>query len=127
MAQRRFGTHLQDVPGLAPESYSAADMLEEFGEAAAVRAPVFSDAEIRLTTTAYADATGGDGQPFAGTVESGLWVLSGFDAHGTMMGPSFAEYLVELIGGEEDTMVDAATYDPWRTPKTTEWMRSGSH
>ncbi|RNL61907.1 FAD-binding oxidoreductase [Nocardioides marmoriginsengisoli] len=115
------------VSGRSPENYSATDMLEEFGEAAMVRAPVFAEAGIQTTITSYADETGGDGQPFAGQVEDGLWVLAGFDAHGTMMGPSFAEFLARLMAGHADPVVDAATYDPWRTPTTVEWMRSGSH
>lgn len=112
-----------------PETYSALDMLEEFAEASEVRAPVFTEADVHATTTTYADATGGDGQPFAGQVEDDLWVLSGFDAHGTMMGPPFAEFLARLIAGgtDPDPRIDAAAFDPWRTPTTLEWMRSGSH
>jgi sarcosine oxidase subunit beta len=115
------------VSGRSPDDYSANDMLEEFADAAAVRAPIFAEVGIRSTMTAYADATGGDGQPFAGQVNENLWVLSGFDAHGTMMGPSFAEFLAKLIRGKQDDVVDASAYDPWRTPATVEWMRSGSH
>ncbi|MFI5429434.1 NAD(P)/FAD-dependent oxidoreductase [Aeromicrobium sp. UC242_57] len=44
---------------------------------AEVRAPIFTEVGIHSTTTAYADATGGDGQPFIGEVEPGLWVLAG--------------------------------------------------
>ena len=115
------------VSGRSPDGYSASDMLEEFAEAAMVRAPVFAEAGIRSTWTAYADATGGDGQPFAGRVDGDLWVVSGFDAHGTMMGPSFAEFMAKNMGGHADDVIDASAYDPWRTPTTVEWMRSGSH
>jgi sarcosine oxidase subunit beta len=115
------------VSGRSPSDYSVMDMLEEFGEAASTRAPVFTDAEIRTTMTAYADATGGDGQPFAGSVDDDLWVLSGFDAHGTMMGPCFAEFTAMQMSGAQDGKVDAAIFDPWRTPSGHEWMRSGSH
>ena len=43
------------------------------------------------------------------------------------MGPSFAEFMAKNMGGHADDVIDASAYDPWRTPTTVEWMRSGSH
>jgi sarcosine oxidase, subunit beta len=108
-----------------PPGYGLTDMLEEFSEAASVRAPVFSDVGIRTTLSAAADATGGDGHPFIGEVQPGLWVMAGFDGHGTMQGPAIAEMTANLIAGKPDPVIDVTIFDPWRTPGgTTEWLRA---
>jgi sarcosine oxidase subunit beta len=108
-----------------PPGYGVNDMLEEFSEAASVRAPVFSDVGIRTTISAAADATGGDGHPFIGEVQPGLWVMAGFDGHGTMQGPAIAEMTANLIAGKPDPVIDVTVFDPWRVPAGTgEWLRA---
>jgi len=41
--------------------------------------------------TAATDGTGGDGHPFVGEVEPGLWLMAGFDWPRDMQGPAIAE------------------------------------
>jgi sarcosine oxidase subunit beta len=109
----------------APPDYGVDDMLAQFHEAAAVRAPLFTELSIRTTISASADATGGDGHPFIGEVEPGLWVMAGFDGHGTMQGPAIAEMTANLIAGKPDPVIDMTAFDPWRTPgDTLEWLRA---
>jgi glycine/D-amino acid oxidase-like deaminating enzyme len=101
------------------------EMLMEFAEIAAKRAPIFVDLGVRGTITAAADATGGDGHPFVGEIEPGLWAMTGFDGHGTMQGPAFGEFTANLLCGRPDPVVDAATFDPWRSPsQSQEWLRA---
>lgn len=108
-----------------PPEYRVDDMLSEFAEAATVRAPVFTEVGIRRTMSAAADATGGDGHPFIGEVEPGLWVMSGFDGHGTMQGPAIAEMTANCLAGKPDPVIDVAVFDPWRVPgRTDEWLRA---
>lgn len=108
----------------APDSYGVDDMLMEFAELAEVRAPIFTEVGIHSTTTAYADATGGDGQPFIGEVEPGLWVLAGFDAHGTMMAPVVAEFTAKQMSGVADPAIDPSIYLPRREAGAGEWLRA---
>jgi sarcosine oxidase subunit beta len=108
-----------------PPGYSVDDMFAEFHEAAAVRAPLFNDVSIRTTISAAADATGGDGHPFIGEVEPGLWVMAGFDGHGTMQGPAIAELTANFIAGKPDPVIDMAAFDPWRVAgENAEWLRA---
>jgi len=105
--------------------YGVEEMLTEFHQAASVRAPVFAEAGVRRTISAAADATGGDGHPFIGEVAGGLWVMAGFDGHGTMQGPAVAEFTANLLAGKADPVLDASVFDPWRVPGATdEWMRA---
>jgi len=107
------------------EGYGVDDMLTEFAEAAAVRAPIFTEVSIRSTISAAADATGGDGHPFIGEVEHGLWLMTGFDGHGTMQGPAIARFTANLIAGIPDPVIDPAIFDPHRPPtETQEWLRA---
>lgn len=109
----------------APESYGVDDMLMEFAEAAAVRAPIFTEVSIRTTISAAADATGGDGHPFIGEVESGLWTMTGFDGHGTMQGPAIAKFTANLMAGIPDPVLDPVLFEPRRSlAGTQEWMRA---
>lgn len=104
------------------DRYSVNDMLEDFAESASVRAPVFGEVSIRSTYSAYADLTG-DGYPYVGQVEPDLWVVAGFDAHGTMQGPPIAELTARLIAGAPDPTIDIAAFSPHRTITTSkEWM-----
>jgi sarcosine oxidase subunit beta len=101
------------------------DMLVQFASIAAQRAPIFADVGIRRTVTAAADATGGDGHPFIGEVEAGLWAMTGFDGHGTMQGPALGEFTANLLSGLSDPILSAATFDPHRAPAVThEWLRA---
>lgn len=104
------------------DRYSVNDMLEDFAKSATVRAPVFGDATIRSTYSAYADLTG-DGLPYVGQVEPDLWVVAGFDGHGTMQGPPIAQLTAQLIAGAPDPTIGIAAFDPHRTITTSkEWM-----
>lgn len=108
-----------------PEGYGVDDMLIDFADAAAVRAPVFIDASIRSSISAAADATGGDGHPFIGEVEPGLWTMTGFDGHGTMQGPAIAKFTANLIAGIADPVLDAGVFDPHRVAtENREWLRA---
>lgn len=100
-------------------------MLTRFAELAADRVPALTEVGVRTTTVAVADATGGDGLPFIGEVETGLWVLSGFDAHGTMLAPAVADLATRWLMGDPDPVFERATFDPWRTPsEDREWLRA---
>lgn len=104
---------------------SADDMLARFAQITATRAPVFADVGIRARVTAAADATGGDGHPFIGEVEPGLWAMTGFDGHGTMQGPALGEFTANLLLGCSDPVLNAAVFDPRREPATVhEWLRA---
>ncbi|MFT4008609.1 MAG: FAD-binding oxidoreductase [Nocardioidaceae bacterium] len=108
-----------------PDNYGVDDMLTEFAEAAAVRAPIFTEVSIRSTISAAADATGGDGHPWIGEYEPGLWTMTGFDGHGTMQGPAIAKFTANLIAGIPDSVLDPAVFDPHRVPAgTEEWLRA---
>jgi sarcosine oxidase, subunit beta len=105
--------------------YGVDDMLTEFHKAASVRAPVFAEVGVRRTLSAAADAIGGDGHPWIGEVDAGLWVMAGFDGHGTMQGPAVAEMTANLIAGKPDPVIDVSIFEPRRVPGTTdEWMRA---
>lgn len=109
----------------APQSYGVEDMLSDFAELAADRAPVFAEVGIRKTISAAADATGGDGHPYIGEVEPGLWAMAGFDGHGTMQGPAYAEFTANLLSGKADPVLDPKAYDPHRAvSETLEWLRA---
>lgn len=108
-----------------PEKYGVSDMLAEFAEVSEVRAPLFSEVGIRNTISAAADATGGDGHPFIGEIEPGLWSATGFDGHGTMMGPAASQMLAKLMLGMPDPVLDVAIFDPHReATENLEWLRA---
>ena len=65
---------------------TAAQMLNQFAELARVRAPSLADVGIAKHVVASVDM-GGDGHPYLGLVEDGLWMLAGFGGHGVMHGP----------------------------------------
>lgn len=108
-----------------PERYGVSDMLAEFAELAETRSPIFTEVGIRSTISAAADATGGDGHPFIGEVEPGLWTATGFDGHGTMMGPAASQLLAKLMLGMPDPVIDVAVFDPHRlAAENLEWLRA---
>ncbi|MFC7494246.1 MULTISPECIES: NAD(P)/FAD-dependent oxidoreductase [unclassified Nocardioides] len=101
------------------------EMLVGFAELAETRAPILTEVGIRGTVTASADATGGDGHPFAGEVEPGLWTMTGFDGHGTMQGPAVAEMTANLMQRVLDPVLNPSTFDPRRVPaEDREWLRA---
>ncbi len=110
-------------PRFGPEG--AHRVMEEFATLAAVRAPVFSEVGIRTTTSAAFDATGGDGHAYVGEIEPGLWVLAGFDGHGTMQGPALAKMLSRMMAGLSDPVLDVAMFNPRRiVGGKDEWLRA---
>jgi len=105
-----------------PPGYGHTRMLEEFAELARVRAPSLADLHIAKRVVANVDL-GGDGHPYVGSVESGLWMAAGFGGHGVMHGPPVAELLAKTIAGRPDPTVDIAPLTPWRKAgAASEWM-----
>jgi len=105
-----------------PPGYGHTRMLEDFAELARVRAPSLADLHIAKHVVANVDL-GGDGHPYVGSVEDGLWMAAGFGGHGVMHGPPVAELLAKTIAGRPDPTVDIAPLTPWRKAgAATEWM-----
>lgn len=105
-----------------PPGYGHSQMLEEFAELARVRAPSLADLQVARHVVANVDM-GGDGHPYVGLVEDGLWMCAGFGGHGAMHGPPVAELLAKTIAGRPDLSVDLGPLSPWRKPGAeTEWM-----
>jgi len=105
-----------------PPGWSHDQMLVEFGALAQVRAPALADIKVARFTTGNVDL-GGDGHPYVGAVEPGLWMAAGFGGHGTMHGPAVGQLLARLIAGRPDPAIDLSILDPRRAPHTAEeWM-----
>lgn len=106
-----------------PPGYGHAKMLEQFAELARVRAPSLAD-DLRIARHVVANVDlGGDGHPYVGLVEDGLWMAAGFGGHGAMHGPPVAELLAKTIAGKPDPTVDITPLSPWRRPgAAAEWM-----
>jgi sarcosine oxidase, subunit beta len=105
-----------------PPGYGHAEMLEQFADLARVRAPSLADLRVARNVVANVDM-GGDGHPYVGLVEDGLWMAAGFGGHGAMHGPPVAELLAKSIAGKPDPTVDLAPLSPWRKPGgASEWM-----
>jgi sarcosine oxidase subunit beta len=105
-----------------PPGYGHTRMLEEFAELASVRAPSLAELHIARHVVANVDM-GGDGHPYVGSVEDGLWMAAGFGGHGVMHGPPVAELLARTIVGRPDPTLDIAPLSPWRkTGAGSEWM-----
>jgi sarcosine oxidase subunit beta len=105
-----------------PPGYGHTRMLEEFAELARVRAPSLADLHIAKRVVADVDM-GGDGHPYVGSVEDGLWMAAGFGGHGVMHGPPVGELLAKTIAGRPDPTLDIRPLSPWRKPGTAgEWM-----
>jgi len=105
-----------------PPGYGHTRMLEEFAELARVRAPSLADLHIAKRVVANVDM-GGDGHPYVGSVEDGLWMAAGFGGHGVMHGPPVAELLAKKIAGRPDPTVDITPLTPWRQAgAASEWM-----
>ena len=105
-----------------PPGYGHAQMLDEFADLARVRAPSLADVGIARHVVANVDL-GGDGHPYVGQVEDGLWMVAGFGGHGVMHAPPVAQLLAKMIVGRPDQTLDISELDPWRKPGTaSEWM-----
>jgi len=105
-----------------PPGYGHAQMLDQFAELARVRATSLADVGIAKHVVASVDM-GGDGHPYLGLVEDGLWMLAGFGGHGVMHGPPAAQLLARLSAGRPDLTLDITSLSPWRKPGTaSEWM-----
>jgi sarcosine oxidase, subunit beta len=105
-----------------PPGWSHDQMLVEFGALAQNRAPALADIKVARFTTGNVDL-GGDGHPYVGAVEPGLWMAAGFGGHGTMHGPAVGQLLARLIAGRPDPSIDLKILDPRRLPHAAEeWM-----
>ena len=105
-----------------PPGYGHARMLEEFAELAHVRAPSLADLRVARSVVANVDH-GGDGHPYVGLVEDGLWMLAGFGGHGAMHAPPVASLLVQTMAGRPDPTLDITPLNPWRASDAApEWM-----
>jgi len=105
-----------------PPGYGHEQMLAEFAGLAAVRAPALAELGIARRVVANVDL-GGDGHPYVGAVEDGLWMAAGFGGHGTMHGPAVGQLLARSIAGRPDPTVDISPLDPRRSPaQSSEWM-----
>jgi sarcosine oxidase, subunit beta len=105
-----------------PPGYGHAQMLDEYADLARVRAPSIVDVPIAKHVVANVDL-GGDGHPYVGQVEEGLWMIAGFGGHGVMHAPPVAQLLAKVIAGKPDPTLDISELDPRRKPgSASEWM-----
>lgn len=105
-----------------PPGYGHAEMLDQFAELARVRAPSIADVHVVKHVVANVDL-GGDGHPYVGQVEAGLWMIAGFGGHGVMHAPAVAELLAKTMAGRPDSSLDISSLDPRRAPgSASEWM-----
>jgi sarcosine oxidase, subunit beta len=105
-----------------PPGYDHTQMLADFHDLARVRAPQLADIRIARYTLANVDL-GGDGHPYVGEVEDGLWMIAGFGGHGTMHGPVVARLLAKVMSGRSDPTLDIGSLNPRRRSEvSSEWM-----
>ena len=105
-----------------PPGYGHAQMLDNYADLARVRAPSIVDVRIAKHVVANVDL-GGDGHPYVGEVEDGLWMIAGFGGHGVMHAPPVAQLLAKIIAGRPDPTLDISSLTPWRKPgAASEWM-----
>jgi glycine/D-amino acid oxidase-like deaminating enzyme len=100
------------------------DLVDQFFAAAEVRAPTLKDLSIVKHVTGH-PTVGGDGMPYAGLVEPGLWAIA-FVGHGAMHGPPLAEVIAAKVAGTRDA-IDISPWDVRRMPgpSTVWWRRQG--
>jgi sarcosine oxidase subunit beta len=100
------------------------DLVDQFFAAAEHRAPTLKDLAIVKHVTGH-PTIGGDGMPYAGLVEPGLWAIA-FVGHGAMHGPPLAEVIAAKVAGTPDA-IDISPWDVRRTPgpSTVWWRRQG--
>jgi sarcosine oxidase subunit beta len=100
------------------------EMLYSFAEAARARAPSLVGLPIVKTVKAV-EETGGDGHPYVGQINDGLWVIAGFGGHGVTHGPPAAQALAREISGRRDASLDLSSLSPWRKTNPdakAEWL-----
>ena len=102
------------VIGRTPQLTSHQDVLYEFTRRAQIRAPGLLNVRIAKEVTLN-PAIGGDGAPYVGELEPGLWVCC-FVGHGAMHGPPVAEFVARELAGNPDRSVDITAWDPHRSP-----------
>ena len=103
-----------------PPGYGHAQMLDQFAELARVRATSLADVGIAKHVVASVDM-GGDGHPYVGLVEDGLWMVRW--PRGNARSAPAAQLLARLIAGRPDLTLDITSLSPWRKPGTaSEWM-----
>ena len=100
------------------------DLIDQFFLAAEGRAPVLRDLRIVKHVTGH-PTVGGDGMPYAGEVQPGLWAIA-FVGHGAMHGPPLAEVVAGRMVGRGEP-IDISPWDVHRTPgpSTVWWRRQG--
>src|SRR6266571_3722673 len=91
-----------------PPGYGHAQMLDNYADLARVRAPSIVDVPIAKHVVANVDL-GGDGHPYVGEVEEGLWMIAGFGGHGVMHAPPVSQLLAKIIAGRPDLTLE----EPW--------------
>ena len=96
-----------------PPGYDHTQMLAEFHDLARVRAPALADIKIARYTLANVDL-GGDGHPYVGEIQDGLWMIAGFSGHGTMHGPVVARIIQDKPGKGQGEVVARASAPTWR-------------
>ncbi len=105
-----------------PPGYTHQRMLEEFADLARLRAPALEGVGVARQVVANVDL-GGDGHPYVGEVEAGLWMAAGFGGHGAMHGPPVAQLLARAMTGRPDPTLDISPLHPRRTSGAEpEWM-----
>lgn len=101
-------------------------LAEEFFTAATHRAPTLMDLPITHRLLAH-PTVGGDGHPYVGAVEDGLWAIA-FVGHGAMHGPPVAEAIAREVAGRPDRTLDLSPWDVRREPgeRTVLWRRKAA-
>jgi glycine/D-amino acid oxidase-like deaminating enzyme len=92
-------------------------LIERFFTAAAKRAPELQNLAITHRVTAQ-QTIGGDGMPYVGEIEDGLWAVA-FVGHGVMHGPPIAQALAQAALGQPDPSFDLSIWNPRR--RLGEW------
>lgn len=101
-------------------------LAEEFFTAATHRAPSLMDLPITHRLLAH-PTVGGDGHPYVGVVDDGLWAIA-FVGHGAMHGPPVAEAVAREVAGRPDRTLDLSPWDVRREPgeRTVLWRRKAA-
>jgi sarcosine oxidase subunit beta len=109
----------------APSGYD--ELMDQFYAAAAFRAPVLQSLGISHRITA-SPTVGGDGHPYIGQVEDGMWAIA-FAGHGVMHGPPVAEAIAREMVGRPDPTLDLSPWDLRRTvgSPTVLWRRHATN
>ena len=112
--------------GRNPVLRSHDQLAEQFFEAASTRAPGLIDLPITHRLTAH-PTVGGDGHPYIGVAEEGLWGIA-FVGHGAMHGPPVAEAIAREVAGRPDPTLDLSPWDLHRLPgeRSVLWRRKAA-